>query len=235
MKTVHEVSQLTGVSVRTLHHYDTIGLLKPSAITEAGYRLYDDEALRRLQSILLYKEFHFSLKDIKAMLDSPDFDRSRALCDQIKLLRLQREHLDRLISFAGKIEQNGDMYMDFSAFNNSQFDAYADEVKARWGGTKEYAQSQKREVSPADTDGLMEVFARFGEIKDTSPDSDAAQMLAAELHRYITDHFYTCSKETFAGLGRMYVEDERFTASIDSKGGAGTAEFASMAIEKYCR
>ena len=79
MRTVKEVSKLTGVSVRTLHHYDAIGLLKPTAVTQAGYRLYDDEALGRLQSILLFRELQFPLKEIQAILDSPGFDRSQAL------------------------------------------------------------------------------------------------------------------------------------------------------------
>ena len=74
MKTVHEVSRISGVSVRTLHHYDAIGLLKPTAVTEAGYRLYDDAVLARLQNILLYRELEFPLKEIKAILDHPEFD-----------------------------------------------------------------------------------------------------------------------------------------------------------------
>ena len=88
MRTVHEVSRLTGVSVRTLHHYDAIGLLKPAHVTQAGYRLYDDAALRRLQSILLFRELQFPLKQIKAILDSPGFDRKEALRQQLEMLQL---------------------------------------------------------------------------------------------------------------------------------------------------
>ena len=100
MRTVHEVSRLTGVSVRALHHYDRIGLLHPAKVTEAGYRLYDDAALERLQYILLFKELQFSLKEIKGILDSPDFDRGRALEQQITLLEMRKEHLENLIDFA---------------------------------------------------------------------------------------------------------------------------------------
>ena len=100
MRTVNEVSKLTGVSVRTLHHYDAIGLLKPTKITEVGYRLYDDTAIRRLQNILLFRELQFPLKQIKSILDSPMFDQKEALKQQIKLLELQRKHIDELISFA---------------------------------------------------------------------------------------------------------------------------------------
>ena len=112
MKTVHEVGQLTGVSVRTLHHYDDIGLLKPTEVTEAGYRLYDDTALERLQHILLFRELQFPLKDIKEILDSPDFDRNRALEQQIELLTLKKEHLENLIIFARGIKCIGVRYMD---------------------------------------------------------------------------------------------------------------------------
>ena len=100
MMTVHEVSELTGVSVRALHHYDQLGLLKPAEVTEAGYRLYDEGSLTRLQRILLFRELQFPLKDIGAILDSPTFDRNRALDQQIQLLELRKEHLENLIDLA---------------------------------------------------------------------------------------------------------------------------------------
>ena len=105
MKTVREVSRITGVSVRTLHHYDAIGLLKPAQVTEAGYRLYDDAALGRLQTILLFRELQFPLKEIRDLLDTPDVDPMAALDDQIRLLQLRREHLDRLIDHAPQIQK----------------------------------------------------------------------------------------------------------------------------------
>ncbi|MEE0776621.1 MAG: MerR family transcriptional regulator, partial [Bacillota bacterium] len=100
MRTVKEVSELAGVSIRTLHHYDAIGLLRPTRTTESGYRLYDETALERLQSILLFRGLKFSLKEIKEILDSPTFDRNRALEQQIELLRLQKEHIENLIDLA---------------------------------------------------------------------------------------------------------------------------------------
>ena len=107
MRTVKEISGLTGVSVRALHYYDSIGLLKPAKVTEAGYRLYDDAALARLQTILLFRELQFPLKEIKAILDSPDFDPSEALAQQIGLLELQYQHIGELISFAREIQEKG--------------------------------------------------------------------------------------------------------------------------------
>lgn len=104
MMTVHEVSQISGVSIRALHHYDKIGLLPATEVTDAGYRMYDDTALERLQQILLFKELQFTLKEIKAILDSPDFDRGRVLEEQIQLLELRKEHLQNLIDLA--VEQN---------------------------------------------------------------------------------------------------------------------------------
>ena len=100
MKTVKEVSAFTGVSVRTLHHYDAIGLLKPDAVTEAGYRLYGDTALARLQQILLFRELEFPLKEIKEILGSPDFDRDMALTQQLTLLTMKKQHLENLIELA---------------------------------------------------------------------------------------------------------------------------------------
>ena len=115
MMTVHEVSRLAGVSVRALHHYDAIGLLKPSRVTEAGYRLYDEDALSRLQEILLFRELEFPLGEIKRILDSPGYDRRQALCDQRELLKLKREKLTKLISLTENILK-GDDSVNFSAF-----------------------------------------------------------------------------------------------------------------------
>ena len=123
MKTVKEVSRLTGVSVRTLHHYDAIGLLKPTAVTEAGYRLYDEQTLGKLQTILLFRELEFPLKEIKEMLTAEHFDPMAALDDQIRLLELRREKLDRLIDHARHIQNTGVMNMDFKAYDSKKLDA----------------------------------------------------------------------------------------------------------------
>ena len=113
MMTVNEVSKLTGVSIRTLQYYDTIGLLKPIEYTESGYRLYDDTSLERLQQILLFKELEFPLKEIKKIIEVPNFDRNKALEQQIELLTMKKEHLENLISFARGIKGIGAKYMDF--------------------------------------------------------------------------------------------------------------------------
>lgn len=236
MKTVHEVSELTGVSVRALHHYDAVGLLKPTAVTEAGYRLYDDAAIARLQSILLFRELEFPLKSIKAILDSPEFDARAAMLEQIKLLELRREQIDKLILLARETIETGEINMDFSAFDKSEFERYAAEAKQKWGGTAQYAEYDKKPQGEklAAADALMAKFAEIGALRALSPDSVEAQSAVRELQSFITEHFYTCTDEVLAGLGLMYTADERFKSNIDSAGGSGTAEFIVKAIEIYC-
>ena len=236
MKTVHEVSELTGVSVRALHHYDAVGLLKPTAVTEAGYRLYDDAAIARLQSILLFRELEFPLKSIKAILDSPEFDARAAMLEQIKLLELRREQIDRLILLARETIETGEINMDFSAFDKSEFERYAAEAKQKWGGTAQYAEYDKKPQGEklAAADALMAKFAEIGALRALSPDSAEAQSAVRELQSFITEHFYTCTDEVLAGFGLMYTADERFKSNIDSAGGSGTAEFIGKAIEIYC-
>ena len=138
MMTVNEVSKLTGVSIRALQYYDKIGLLHPAEYTEAGYRLYDDTSLERLQQILLFRELEFSLKEIQSILQSPDFDRDRALDQQICLLTLKKEHIENLITFARGLKQVGGMNMDFSAFDTAKMDEYATKAKEKWQHTNAY-------------------------------------------------------------------------------------------------
>ena len=241
MRTVHEVSKLTGVSIRTLQYYDKIGLLRPAQYTEAGYRLYDDAALETLQQILLFRELEFPLKDIKRIIGSPDFDRNKALTQQIELLTLRKEHLENLIDLAKGIKLTGVRHLKFDAFDTRKIDEYAAQAKASWGTTpayKEFEQKSKGRTREDDQNiarGLMEIFAEFGAVKGTDPASDKAQSLVKKLQDYITQHYYTCTKEILSGLGRMYAGGGEFTKNIDGFGGEGTAEFTNRAIEIYCR
>ena len=241
MKTVKEVSVLTGVSVRTLHHYDAIGLLKPARITEAGYRLYDDPDLQRLQTILLLRQLQFPLKEIKDILDAPGFDPVAALEQQIKLLELRREQLDKLIAHARQLQQNGGNLMKFDAFDNSKIDAYAAEAKAKWGKTdayKEFEQKTKgqtKDQQRSTGDALMAIFAEIGEVKHLSPESAEAQALIQKLQDFITAHYYTCTPQILKGLGMMYIAGDSMTENINKAGGEGTAEFAHKAIEYFTR
>ena len=241
MKTVKEVSLLTGVSVRTLHHYDDIGLLKPTRVTEAGYRLYDDTALGRLQSILLFRQLRFPLKDIKSILDSPQFQPMEALEQQIKLLELQREQLDRLISHARSIQKTGVFSMDFSTFDTTKIDAYTAQAKAKWGKTEAWQEYEEKTAGQtaaqmqSDGDDLMDIFAQFGAIRTASPASSQAQELVARLQSFITQHYYNCTKSILQGLGQIYIAGDSMTENIDKAGGEGTAQFVHDAIEVFCK
>ena len=241
MMTVHEVSKISGVSIRALHHYDKIGLLPATEVTKAGYRLYDDKALERLQHILLFKELEFSLKEIKDILDSPGFDRSKALEQQIQLLELRKEHLQNLIDLAWGIKTIGVKNMSFEAFDTKKIDEYAAKAKASWGQTdtyKEYEQKSEgrtKEVQQKLNIEMMDIFAQFGKIKDQKPDSEEAIRLAKKLQDHITENYYTCTNEILQSLGEMYAGGGDFTDNIDKVGGTGTAFFANEAIKALCK
>ena len=239
MKTVQQVSNLTGVSVRTLHHYDQIGLLKPTKITEAGYRLYDDDALRKLQTILFFRELEFPLKQIGEFLNNPAFDAQKALSDQIRLLELRMEQLEKLISHARQIQKTGVIPMDFSAFDKSKQETYAAEAKKRWGKTDAYKEfeaktaGQTRKQQNAAGDGLMAIFGEIGAIRHTMPESAEAQALVKKLQDYITEHFYNCTLPILKSLGQSYAGGGSMQENIDAAGGPGTGAFAKEVIDIY--
>ena len=240
MRTVKEVSRITGVSVRTLHYYDAIGLLKPTKVTEAGYRMYDDTALSRLQNILLFRELQFPLKEIKVILDSHGFSQEEAIAQQIKLLELQYKHIGELISFAREIQTKGVRTMNFEVFNTNEIEQYKEEVKAKWGHSKAYREYEQRASSQSEhnydkfADEIMSLFTKLGALKQFPPTDKAVQEKVAVLQSYINENFYTCNNEILKKLGEMYVCDERFKKNIDHFGGEGTAEFVRQAISVYC-
>lgn len=239
MKTVNEVSKLTGVSIRTLQYYDKIGLLTPAMRTEAGYRLYDDTALERLQQILLFRELEFSLSDIRAVLEAPDFDRKKAITQQIELLTLKKQRLEAIIGLAYKIRDKGENIMDFNVFDTSKIEEYTKRAKAEWGDTKEYEEYTSKSSKRTKEDekniaaGLMAVFADFGKLKDGSPDTPEAMEQVKRLQQYITDNYYNCTDEMLMSLGQMYSASDEFKENIDKAGGTGTADFVTKAISAY--
>lgn len=240
MKTVHEVSALTGISIRTLQYYDQIGLLPPAKRTEAGYRLYDGAALERLQQILLFRSLEFPLKEIKAILESPRFDPRQALEDQIKLLELRRQHIENLITLAQNMKATGMKHLNFTAFDMKKIDEYTKEAKARWGNTIEYKQFEEKDRGRTDADReqlsgeMMKLFVELGQLRAGDPAAPEAQALVKRLQAFITEHFYTCTDSILLGLGRMYAGGGDMTENIDKAGGEGTGEFAFRAIEIYC-
>lgn len=237
---IKKFAELTGVSVRTLHYYDEIGLLKPSSVDRfTGYRYYDESSVLRMQEILFYRELDFSLKSIAEILSSPNYDREKALKEQKKLLTLKKERLERLIlSIDNAVKGENVM----SAFDNSEFEAYKAETKEKWGNTKAYAEFSektkdysKERFADINT-GLEYIFRDFAELMQSGaePNSSDAQALVKKLQAYITENFYTCTDEILAGLGQMYVADERFKHNID-KYADGTAEFVSEVIKMYTK
>ena len=212
MMTVHEVSKISGVSIRALHYYDKIGLLPATEVSNAGYRLYDDTSLERLQYILLFKELEFSLKEIKNILDNPEFDQSKALEQQIQLLELRKEHLQNLIDLAWGIKMIGVKHMSFEAFDTKKIDEYAKRAKESWGKTeayKEYEQKaagRSKEEQQTISVKMMEIFAKFGKIKDQSPDGEAAVGLAKELQDFIARFAANASKSRQATSRKKELE-----------------------------
>ena len=237
MKTVHEVSAITGLSIRTLQYYDNLGLLKPAGYTDSGYRLYGDQELEKLQQIMLFRELEFPLKEIKTMIESPEFDRDKALDQQIDLLKLRKAQIDDLIKMADDIRNNGGNKMDFKAFDKSKLKEYAEEAKKTWGHTPEYAEYEKRSKGSSDkdmekaADEMMKIFVEFGKIKDSDPSSAEANDLVRKLQDHITKNYYKCSNEVLKGLGQMYQAGGDFTKNIDNAGGEGTAVFVNEAIK----
>ena len=240
MLTVKKVSEIAGISVRTLQYYDKIGLLTPSQRSESGYRLYSESDLSTLKQILLFRELDFPLSDIKNIMQSPGFDRKKALDRQIELLEIRREHLDDLITFARGIKMLGVKAVDFSAFNRSKLDEYARRAKEEWGNTPEYKELAEHEKgrSPEETEKLTEqfmtLFAQLGEMKHLSVDAPEVQEKVKKVQNFITENFYNCTDEIFAGLGKMYACGGEISENIDKVGGEGTAVFVSRAIEVYC-
>ena len=241
---IKEFAELTGVSVRTLHYYDEIGLLKPSYVEEQNsYRFYDETSLEQMQEILFYRELDFPLKSIVEILASPSYDKQKALAEQKRLLTIKKDRLERLIAALEQAEK-GEITM--SAFENSEYESarqqYEDEAKRRWGSTDAYKESQAKTTGYSKEKwndvlaGMNSVFAEFAESKKCgeSADSDTAQRLVKKLQDYITANFYHCTNDILAGLGQMYVCDERFKKNIDSHG-EGTAEFVAEAIKIYCK
>lgn len=241
MMTVNEVSKLTGVSIRTLQYYDKIGLLNPAEYTKAGYRMYDDASLERLQQILLFKELQFPLKEIKEIIDSSDFDRNKALDQQITLLTMKKEHLENLILFARGIRGLGVKTMDFSAFDTKKIDEYTKQAKAVWGKTPEYKEFEEKSKNRSKEEDkqmlgqFMELFKQFGELLYLEPNEAIVQKQVKVLQDFITENFYTCSNQILNQLGKMYAGGGSMTENIDAAGGTGTAEFVHQAIEVYCK
>lgn len=239
---INEAAKLTGVTVRTLQYYDEIGLLRPSNITETGYRLYDERDLSVLQQILFFKELDFPLSEIKTIITNPAFDRMEALIRQKELLIKKRDRIDGLIKLVNNTIEGGDN-MSFKEFDTEEIETmkkkYEKEVRERWGNTEAYAESEKRTSSYGKeqwhkiSEESRKIFNVFADNRNKAPESEEVQVLVSKWQNFITKNFYRCTNEILRGLGTMYLADERFRENID-KSGEGTAKLMSKAIEIYC-
>ena len=235
---------MAGVSVRTLHHYDAIGLLKPAAVSQAGYRLYSDADLERLQQVLFFRELGFSLRDIGRVLSSPDFDRKEALVMHRRLLVEKRRRVQALVRSVDRsiaaIDGGEDMSNNamFEGFDESKLREYREEARRRWGNTPAWEESERRTNSytkqdwqdiQSESDAINRGLAA---LMEQDPAGTEAQELVGRWHTLINTRFYECSPHVFRGLADMYVEDARFAAHYD-RWRPGLAAFLRQAMHVY--
>lgn len=240
---VKEVADLVGISVRTLHHYDNIGLLIPEKTSESGYRLYSYKDLETLQQILFYRELGFSLKKIKEIIQSPSFDREVALIEQRQMLYEKRRQLDQMIMTINKTIKHtkGEIHMThkekFEGFNFSQ-NPFEQEARERWGDetidkSNEKLKNMSKEEQKTLEEKMNAIYRKLATFRQSSPASDGAQEAIKKWHDFLNNNFnYHYSLEAFKQLGQMYVEDERFTKNID-KFGEGLSKFMCEAMAIY--
>ncbi len=249
--TINKIARLAGVTLRTLRYYDKIGLLTPSARTDAGYRLYSDEDVQRLQQILFYRELDFPLAKIEDILNNPAFDRNEALRMQADFLEKRAERYlklsqlakDTLLNLEGGTEmENKDMFsgFDYDKMMEEQ-NQYEAEIKERWGNsdaykisierTEKYTKEDWERLNKTQMNNLKELCDLYN--AKVPHDDPRVQAVVEKSHKFIHDTFYPCSLEIFSGLGNMYITDERFTAYYE-KFAPELAAYYNDAIQHYC-
>lgn len=241
MKTVSETAKLAGISVRTLHYYDQIGLLCPKT-TESGYRMYSDTDLDRLWQILFFRELDFPLTQIKTIMKHASYNRDEALREHRQLLTEKKKRLEQLITTIDTTLTKGFDVNMLKTFDSSAIDAhkekYAQEAAEKYGDL--YKQSVAKTSTYTDQDWqshmneAQQIFDGLAACMERDPGSAEAQALVGKWRAHITAHYYDCTVEILKGLGELYTADERFTRNID-KTKPGLAEFMKNAIEIYCK
>lgn len=238
---VSEVAELVGISVRTLHHYDAIGLLSSDETTESGYRIYSEKNLEQLQQILFFRELGFPLKQIKEMMSHPNYDRMEALKLHRELLLNKRDQLNHLIATVDKSiqEAKGEITMTakerFAGFDFSQ-NPYEQEARERYGDAA--VEHSKKKINAYSKEGQEQLAEAFNDlyrelalIRHLDPHSDEAQEGIAKWYAFL-NHIGSYSPEAFRVLGQMYVDDERFSKNIDQFG-EGLAVFMRDAMAVF--
>lgn len=247
MYKINEVSKLTGVSIRMLHHYDKIGLLSPRKRTDSNYRMYNNNDISRLYQILLFKELEFPLQEIKQILDDKDFDKREVLKVQRGLIFEKKKRLERILeSIDDTIENLGGNVMsknNFKAFDYEKVkkhqEKYKEETEKRYKNSDAYKESKEKtsKYSKNDWENIMGeasvIYEELANLMDKEPSDEKVQKLIEKWRNHISTNFYNCTIEIFRGLSIMYVGDERFTKNID-KYKDGLAQFMSDAMNIYC-
>lgn len=241
--TVGQISDLAGVTIRTLHHYDHVGLLSPSGRSSSGYRRYEEADLERLQQILLYRELGFPLDEIAVILDEPGADEGAHLHRQHVLLTGRLARLQMMVAAVEREMEARQMGIQltpeerFEVWGKFNPDDHAEEVEERWGATEPYEESRRRTARYTKGDWLAinaeagDIYRRLIEAMQSgeSPDGETAMGLAEEHRKHIARWFYDCGHDVHRGLGEMYVDDPRFTATYEEMA-EGLATYLRSAI-----
>ncbi len=245
--TVGPAAEAVGTTVRALHHYDALGLVVPSGRTDAGYRVYTGADLDRLRHVLVHRELGFALDDVAALLDGDPDDRARLVREQLARVT---DRIDRLQQVRAALETEMEATMSGTELTQAEKrelfgstwveneEEYAAEAEERWGDTDAWRQSRERtsrytkadwaEVA-AEADGINARFVALLQAGEPA-DGDAARAVAEEHRQHISRRFYDCGPEMHAGIGRMYVEDPRFTATYEAMA-PGLAQFVCDAFQ----
>lgn len=243
--TAKEVSNISGVSIRTLHHYDEIGLLCPARNEQNDYRIYNDEDLDKLQQILFFKACGFSLKMIQKMLSSADFDKVKAFKIQRKILLNQKKHIETMLETLEKSSKalEGELKMTkkekFKGFDFS-YNPYEKEARELWGN--EAIEQSKHTIDAKSSaekkllaQNMENIFQRLSLLRHEYPETEKVQTAIDEMYQFLNNNFgYKYSFEAFEGLGQLYINDERFTKNIDQYG-EGLSDFLARSMAVYAK
>lgn len=241
--TVKQLSDMAKVSIRTLHHYDKIGLLKPCTRTGAGYRLYGEKELLRLQQILFFRELDLALEDIQRILDDPEFDVLEALQGHRRQLVRMPERLDVLLRTIDRtiVQLKTDNAMItpeelYKGFSREEAEAINKEVDEKYPGEvveesrERMSKMTRREWEHRQQEG-EEIEKELASLMDREPSDPQVQSAVGRHYGWI-NKFYACTKEIYQGLGKLYVSDERFRKHYD-KHRPGMADFLNAAMQIY--
>ena len=239
---VKEVAELFGISIRTLHHYDKIGLLTPSEVTDNRYRLYSEENLETLQQILFFRELGFPLKEIQKMMHNSSFNKKEAFMLQRKMLIEKRDNLNKMIGNIDKTLQHltGETqytYKERFENMNMKFSQYEEEARLRWGNQAVDEVSSKLNHLSKDeqielSDSWDSILNKLASLRSHSPKSKEVQIVIKQWYDFLNENFRYYSLDAFYGLGQLYIQDERFKKNID-RYGEGLASFMSEAMKVF--